>query len=57
MVKCPICNSTTVGKVGAAQYYCWNCYYEFNVGDREIKLFHIVEDGSLSEAGSMQVTR
>lgn len=53
MVKCPYCHSTTVGKVGTAQYYCWNCYYEFNVKAEQVKMFRIVEDGTLAEAKEM----
>ena len=49
LVRCPYCKSTTVGRVGTSQYYCWNCYYEFNVEAQKVRCFRIVEDGSLIE--------
>ncbi|MBR5318888.1 MAG: hypothetical protein IKU46_04745 [Peptococcaceae bacterium] len=50
MIRCPYCHSTTVGRVGTSQYYCWSCYYEFTVRKQGIQCFRIVEDGSLTEA-------
>ncbi|MBQ1220061.1 MAG: hypothetical protein IIW67_07005 [Peptococcaceae bacterium] len=49
LVRCPYCKSTTVGRVGTSQYYCWNCYYEFSVEPQRVRCFRIVEDGSLIE--------
>ena len=49
LVHCPYCRSTTVGRVGSSQYYCWNCYYEFTVEAQGVRCFRIVEDGSLIE--------
>lgn len=49
MVRCPYCHSTTMGRVGASQYYCWSCYHEFAVQKQGVKCFRIVEDGSLME--------
>lgn len=49
LVRCPYCQSTTVGRVGTGQYYCWNCYYEFTVEAQGVRCFRIVEDGSLIE--------
>lgn len=49
MIRCPYCHSTTVGRVGTNQYYCWSCYYEFAVQQQGIRRFRIVEDGSLTE--------
>ena len=50
MIRCPYCQSTTVGRVGTGQYYCWSCYYEFAVRKQGIQCYRIVEDGSLAEA-------
>ena len=50
MKYCPYCHSTTIGRVGFNQYYCWNCYYEFAIKEHAIQRFRIVEDGSLTEA-------
>ncbi|MFR6290750.1 MAG: hypothetical protein ACLUKQ_04790 [Peptococcaceae bacterium] len=55
MVRCPYCNSTTIGKVGTSQYYCWSCYYEFAVQKQGIQRFRIVEDGSLTEAETVSL--
>ena len=49
MIRCPYCHSTTVGRVGTSQYYCWSCYYEFAVQKQVVRRFRIVEDGSLTE--------
>ena len=49
MVRCPYCHSTTVGRVGTSQYYCWSCYYEFTVRKQGVQCYRIVEDGSLTE--------
>ena len=49
MIRCPYCHSTTVGRVGTSQYYCWSCYYEFAVQKQGVRRFRIVEDGSLTE--------
>lgn len=41
---CPACNSKSVGKIGVNQYYCWDCFVEFN--DKS-KIFFVEEDGTL----------
>ena len=45
--KCPNCGGLQVGKVGSDQYYCWNCYLEFNYAKGRVNLFEVAEDGSL----------
>lgn len=47
IVKCPVCRGLQVGKVGSDQYYCWNCYLEFNFSRGQVNLFEVAEDGSL----------
>ena len=49
MAYCPLCGSTTVGKVGNGQYYCWNCYFEYNNGEDGLSVYNIAEDGSLED--------
>ncbi|WP_338825746.1 hypothetical protein MTBGP_18890 [Moorella thermoacetica] len=44
MLNCPHCGSKSIGKIGTDQYYCWDCFVEFN-NRREI--FNVAEDGSL----------
>lgn len=54
-MKCPICNSIDTGKVGTVQYYCWNCFVEFNMrGPNQFTAYYVDEEGalvSLSEMG------
>ncbi len=45
--KCPVCGGLQVGKVGSDQYYCWNCFLEFNNSRGMVNLYEVAEDGSL----------
>jgi len=47
IVRCPVCNGLQVGKVGSDQYYCWNCFLEFNFSENRINLYEVAEDGTL----------
>jgi len=47
-MNCPACGSKATGKIGVDQYYCWDCFVEFN-SDGE--LFEVAEDGSLVAYG------
>ncbi len=49
MTYCPLCNSTTVGKIGTSQYYCWTCYYEFTIRQQKVSVFDVEEDGALTD--------
>ncbi len=46
-MNCPVCNGNAVGKVGVEQYYCWNCFIEFNTLKEDVQIFNVEEDGSL----------
>lgn len=46
-MKCPVCGGNAVGKVGVEQFYCWNCFIEFNTQQEEVQIFQVAEDGSL----------
>ena len=46
-VKCPVCRGLQIGKVGTDQYYCWNCFLEFNFNQGHTNIFFVAEDGSL----------
>ncbi|SFL81587.1 hypothetical protein [Pelosinus propionicus] len=49
MTACPVCNSNrAIGKVGAAQYYCWDCCIEFIIRGDDIKIFSVQPDGTLT---------
>jgi len=45
--KCPVCGGLQVGRVGSDQYFCWNCYLEFNYNHNKLNLYEVAEDGSL----------
>lgn len=47
MVNCPNCNSRAIGRVGNEQFYCWNCFKEFNMINGKMEIFDIAEDGTL----------
>ena len=49
MTFCPLCNSTTVGKIGTSQYSCWTCYYEFTIRQQKVSVFDVEEDGALTD--------
>ncbi|MDX9872154.1 MAG: hypothetical protein RBT41_07020 [Clostridia bacterium] len=48
-MECPVCSGRAVGRVGLEQYYCWNCFHEFQYHDDVLKVFTVAEDGSLVE--------
>lgn len=45
---CPVCGKRTVGKVGVDQYFCRDCCLEFAVKNEKVKVFSILDDGTLS---------
>ncbi|SMB95620.1 hypothetical protein SAMN00017405_0448 [Desulfonispora thiosulfatigenes DSM 11270] len=47
MVNCPICTGKSIGKLANNQYFCWECYIEFNNTGNQTQVFDIAEDGSL----------
>lgn len=47
-MKCPNCQGKNLGKIGADQYYCWNCFIELSIVDDKISLSQVEEDGSLT---------
>lgn len=51
MITCPVCNQRAIGKVGADQYYCWECCVEFVHRGQDVKVFSVELDGSLSVFG------
>lgn len=46
-MNCPVCGGVQVGKVGSDQYYCWNCFVEFNTRKGRVNLYEVAEDGTL----------
>lgn len=46
-MKCPVCGSRSVGKVGQDQYYCWECFREYRYKGDILRIFSVSEDGSL----------
>ncbi len=45
--NCPHCQSRSIGRVGADQYYCWDCCIEFAVTRQGVKLFTVNDEGEL----------
>jgi ribosomal protein L37AE/L43A len=45
--RCPGCQGKNVGKVGTGQYYCWDCFIEFAVTARGVRLYDVSADGEL----------
>ena len=48
MLRCPSCQGRSVGKVGTGQYYCWDCFIEFAVSARGLRVYRVEVDGELS---------
>lgn len=46
-MHCPVCNGKSTGKVGAEQYYCWDCCVEYRRSKEGVDIFQVDEDGSL----------
>ena len=56
MITCPVCGQKGIGKVGANQYYCWDCCVEFMLREQGVKIFNVELDGTLtSHAESLDV--
>jgi len=47
IIRCPVCHGMQIGKVGNDQYYCWNCFMEFNFNKGRLNLYEVAEDGTL----------
>ena len=48
MTTCPVCGQRGIGKVGADQYYCWDCCVEFTVRNQDVRIFNVESDGTLT---------
>lgn len=44
---CPMCLGRNVGKVGTGQYYCWDCFIEFSLSHRGVRMYRVEADGEL----------
>lgn len=49
---CPRCRGRAVGRVGIAQWYCWDCCVEFARSSRGIELYEMDEEGELRAVGA-----
>lgn len=47
-MHCPNCKNKDLGKIGANQFYCWDCFIELTVSDGKLSLNQVEEDGSLT---------
>lgn len=56
-MKCPLCNSVDMGKVGTGQYYCWNCLVELTINannaNNEYTAYYVDEEGTLVSLSEM----
>jgi hypothetical protein len=48
ITACPVCGKKMIGKVGAEQYYCWECCVEFSINGQEVQVFAVELDGTLT---------
>lgn len=46
-IRCPLCQSRSIGRVGSEQYYCWDCCIEFAVTRGGVRLFRVDSEGEL----------
>lgn len=46
-MNCPRCNSRVVGRIGADQFYCWDCCVEFVVTRKGVQVFQVDDEGEL----------
>lgn len=49
---CPRCRGRAVGRVGLAQWYCWDCCVEFARSARGIEVYEMDEEGELVAMGT-----
>ncbi|WKB36864.1 hypothetical protein QS257_08370 [Terrilactibacillus sp. S3-3] len=47
-MKCPNCGGKNLGKIGANQYYCWQCFIELTLSEGRLSLSQVEEDGTLT---------
>lgn len=45
--RCPKCHGRSVGRVGVAQWYCWDCCVEFQAAGDGYAVFAMDEEGEL----------
>jgi len=48
MMNCPVCGQRGIGKVGVDQFYCWDCCVEFIVKGQDVKIYNVLDDGTLA---------
>ncbi len=46
-MNCPVCGGKATGKIGAEQYYCWDCCIEYHKTKEGVLLYEVADDGSL----------
>lgn len=52
-MNCPNCNSRSTGRVGAEQFYCWDCCVEFRLARGAVRVYHVDADGELIATGAV----
>lgn len=51
ILECPICGGRATGKIGAEQYYCWDCCVEYRLNKNGFQIYELDEDGGLVSLG------
>lgn len=51
-MRCPRCGSRLVGRIGARQYYCWNCFAEFARRGEAWQVYEVDPEGVLVPAAA-----
>lgn len=49
---CPVCGSRVLGRIGFAQYFCWDCCAQFSHAGTHIRAWEIAADGTLVPHGA-----
>ncbi len=44
---CPVCGGRLIGRIGAAQFFCWDCCAQFSRGGSRARVWEIDDDGTL----------
>ncbi|MCL4425268.1 MAG: hypothetical protein M1553_07485 [Firmicutes bacterium] len=53
-MRCPICGSRSIGKVGTNQFFCWDCFVEFTDSKKGIQVYLVDQEGTLVSYGESQ---
>lgn len=52
-MKCPNCRSLTLRKINTNQYFCANCCIELTLSKKNVSIYQVEEDGTLSSLNDL----